>query len=113
MRLGFEDFGNGMVPISIYFDKHYVNKEFLFSLNLVRNPYQISEHHLGGGLLVLVSNGLHLGIIDVVGRLFCWIGSAQGTVGGHYNVILLAQSNQFLLVQRGMTFDLENGLLGI
>jgi len=43
----------------------HINKSF-------SNPYQISEHHLGGGLLVFISNGLHLGIIDIV-----WILSIQ------------------------------------
>jgi len=82
----------------------HINKSF-------SNPYQISEHHLGGGLLVFISNGLHLGIIDIVWRLFSRIGSSQRTIGGNHNIILFAQGNQFFLVQRGMTLDLENSPL--
>lgn len=74
------------------------------------DSYQIAEHHLGRRFLVLVPNSLDLGVVNIIGSFFRWIGPAQRTVSGHHNVILFAQSNQFLLVQSWMAFDLKRCL---
>lgn len=68
--------------------------------------YQITQHNLRRGLLVLVSYGLHLLIIDETGQFLGRIRPAQWTIRAHNDIVLLAQRNQFLLVKPRMTFDL-------
>jgi len=62
---------------------------------------------LGNGLIVLVCDGLNLAIVHKGGRPQLGIVPAQWTEGGHQDSILLAQGNQFLLIQCGVYLNLQ------
>lgn len=103
IRWGLDDFGKGTTPSSNCKRNISFNNSFIKS-----NSYQISQHHLGGGLSVFISNGLHLGIIDIIGCPCGRITSAQRAIASHHNIILLAEFDELRLYESGIALDLEN-----